>query len=116
MQIGTRRAYEKPGEQDGRRVLVDRTWPRGVSRDQARIDQWLKDIAPSTELRKWFNHDPQKWEEFKKKYFQELKGNSEALEALFQMAHKKRVTLVYGAKDQEHNNAVALKEYLERRA
>jgi uncharacterized protein YeaO (DUF488 family) len=116
MQIWTKRVYEEPGQQDGMRVLVDRIWPRGVSKDEALIDHWLKDIAPSTELRKWFNHDPQKWVEFKKKYFLELKGKDEELEELLRMAHKGRVTLVYGAKDQEHNNAVALKEYLEEQA
>ena len=116
MQIWTKRAYEKPGEKDGVRVLVDRIWPRGISKDEAHIDRWLKDVAPGTELRKWFNHEPQKWEEFKKKYFQELKGKGEAVEELFEMVHRGRITLVYGAKDQQHNNAVALKEYLENRA
>jgi uncharacterized protein YeaO (DUF488 family) len=116
MQIWTKRAYEKPGERDGMRLLVDRIWPRGVSKDEAHIDRWYKDLAPSTELRKWFNHDPQKWQEFKKKYFQELKGKSEALGELLEMVHRGRITLVYGAKDQQHNNAVALKEYLENRA
>jgi uncharacterized protein YeaO (DUF488 family) len=113
MQIWTKRAYEKSGERDGMRLLVDRIWPRGVSKDEAHIDRWYKDLAPSTELRKWFNHDPQKWEEFKKKYFQELNGKSEALGELLEMVHRGRITLVYGAKDQQHNNAVALKEYLE---
>jgi uncharacterized protein YeaO (DUF488 family) len=115
-QIWTKRAYEEPGKKDGMRVLVDRIWPRGISKDEARIDRWLKDVAPTTELRKWFNHELQKWEEFKKKYFQELTGKSEALEELLEMVHKGRITLVYGAKDQQHNNAVALKEYLENRA
>jgi uncharacterized protein YeaO (DUF488 family) len=116
MQIWTKRAYEYPGKQDGTRVLVDRIWPRGVSKDEARIDLWLKEVAPSTQLRKWFNHDPQKWEEFKKRYFQELKGKSEAVKELFRMANSGRITFVYGAKDRQHNNAIALKEYLEKRA
>jgi uncharacterized protein YeaO (DUF488 family) len=116
VQIWTKRIYQEPGRQDGMRILVDRIWPRGVSKDEALIDHWLKDVAPSTELRKWFSHDPQKWEKFKKKYFHELRGKGEAVEELLRMAHKNRVTLVYGAKDQEHNNAVALKEYLEEQA
>jgi uncharacterized protein YeaO (DUF488 family) len=115
MQISTKRAYEKPGKQDGMRVLVDRIWPRGIGKDEAHIDRWLKDVAPTTELRKWFNHEPQKWKEFKNKYFQELEGKSEALEELLEMVHGGRITLVYGAKDQQHNNAIALKEYLENR-
>ena len=115
MQISTKRAYEKPGKQDGMRVLVDRIWPRGIGKDEAHIDRWLKDVAPTNELRKWFNHEPQKWKEFKNKYFQELEGKSEALEELLEMVHGGRITLVYGAKDQQHNNAIALKEYLENR-
>jgi uncharacterized protein YeaO (DUF488 family) len=116
MQIWTKRVYEEPGRQEGVRILVDRIWPRGVSKEEALIDHWLKDIAPSTELRKWFNHDPRKWEKFKEKYFLELNGNGELLEELLRIAHMGPVTLVYGARDQDHNNAVALKEFLEKQA
>ncbi len=112
MQIRLRRAYERPGPQDGTRVLVDRVWPRGLRKQDAAIDLWLKDIAPSTPLRKWFAHDPAKWEEFKKRYYRELNRNPSAVGRL-QEAVGGRVTLVYGARDKKYNNAVALKEYLE---
>ncbi len=112
MSIWLRRAYEKPTRNDGFRVLVDRLWPRGVSKEYAEIDLWLKDIAPSKDLRKWFGHDPEKWEDFKKKYFKELKDKKQYVDKLVQKAKDKRITLVYGAKDEEHNNAIALKEYL----
>lgn len=113
MQIWLRRAYDGPGRQDGTRVLVDRIWPRGVRKDEAAIDLWLKDLAPSTELRRWFGHDPARWDEFRRRYHRELQGRPEALEQLRALARQGRVTLVYGARDQRHNNAVALKEYLE---
>ncbi|UOB20755.1 DUF488 domain-containing protein [Macrococcus armenti] len=95
---------------DGKRVLVDRVWPRGISKEDAKLDEWLKDIAPSTELRKWFNHDPDKFSEFKKKYREELRNN-EAVQALKDM--KGKVVLLYGAKDEVHNHAIVLKEFLE---
>jgi uncharacterized protein YeaO (DUF488 family) len=115
MVIKLKRAYEASEPSDGFRILVDRLWPRGVSKSTARIDLWLKEIAPSADLRKWFGHEPSKWTEFRDRYFRELENNSEALNEL--MAHLRYgiVTLVYGAKDQEHNNAVALKDYLESR-
>jgi uncharacterized protein YeaO (DUF488 family) len=116
LQIRLRRAYDAPGSSDGHRVLVDRVWPRGVSRDQLRLDNWLKEVAPSTELRKWFNHDPAKWAEFKHRYFRELDEQSEAVERLLTRCRGGTVTLVFGAKDPRYNNAVALKEYLEQRA
>jgi uncharacterized protein YeaO (DUF488 family) len=113
MEIGLKRAYEMPAEEDGFRVLVDRVWPRGRSREALRLDAWLKEIAPSGELRKWFSHDPQRWEEFKRRYFAELDRCREGVEELLSRAQKGRVTLVFGARDIRHNNAVALKEYLE---
>lgn len=108
-----KRAYEKPARTDGVRVLVDRIWPRGVSKADARIDQWRKEIAPSTALRKWFGHDPARWAEFKRRYFAELGAQGDALDELRKLARAKTVTLVFGAKDAEHSQAAALKEYLE---
>jgi uncharacterized protein YeaO (DUF488 family) len=115
MSIELKRAYDQPAETDGYRVLVDRIWPRGLAKDDLRIDVWLKDLAPSAGLRKWFRHDPAKWDEFKKRYARELEQRAAALEQLAARARAGRVTLVFGAKDTERNNAVALKEYLERR-
>ena len=112
--IRLKRVYDKPTKADGRRVLVDRIWPRGLKKNEARIDQWLKEIAPSTALRKWFAHDPGKWREFKKRYSAELNDQREQVEQLARAAEKRTVTLLFGAKDTEHNNAVALKEYIER--
>jgi uncharacterized protein YeaO (DUF488 family) len=114
MEISLKRAYEKPDRGDGYRVLVDRLWPRGIKKEQAYIDCWLRNIAPSGELRKWFGHDPEKWLEFKKRYFQELKVNPDPFNQLAEIVKSRQVTLVFGAKDREHNNAVALKEYLKR--
>jgi len=111
--IKLKRAYEPPEKSDGLRILVDRLWPRGVSKTAARIDLWLKETAPSDALRKWFGHDPLKWSEFRKRYFRELEKRPEAVAQLMQHASKGVTTLVYGAKDERHNNAVALKEYLE---
>ena len=104
-----------PSAQDGFRVLVDRLWPRGLSKEAAKIDLWAKETAPSDRLRKWFSHDPKKWAEFKKRYASELAGKEETLEALRLLEKEKgRVTLVYGAKDEKHNNAVVLQEFLEK--
>lgn len=114
MSIVIKRVYEGSSESDGTRVLVDRLWPRGLSKKKADIDVWLKDIAPTTELRKWFNHDPDKWAEFKKKYHAEISKNTEALSSLKKYLTNGKVTLVYGAKDEEHNDAVVLKAYLEK--
>ena len=111
MAVGLKRAYEAPADSDGMRVLVDRLWPRGVSKAAARIDLWLKDVAPSTKLRKWFGHDPEKWPEFQKRYRAELKGSA-ALAELHRLARQGHVTLVYGAKDEEHNQAAVLEAYL----
>jgi uncharacterized protein YeaO (DUF488 family) len=114
MKIKLKRVYAAAEKQDGQRVLVDRIWPRGLSKKTARIDLWLKDIAPGTPLRKWFAHDPQKWPEFKKRYFRELAGKSAAVKQLRSLARQGTVTLVFGARDEKYNNAVALKQYLAR--
>jgi uncharacterized protein YeaO (DUF488 family) len=115
MSINLKRAYDQVAETDGYRVLVDRIWPRGIAKDDLRIDAWLKDVAPSAGLRKWFRHDPAKWDEFKRRYAGELEQHSDALEQLMKIARTGRVTLVFSARDTEHNNAVVLKEHLERR-
>ena len=111
MAISIKRVYESASESDGKRVLVDRLWPRGLTKTEAKIDVWLKDIAPSDALRKWFGHDPQKWTDFQEKYKAELKGNP-ALAELKALAKKEAVTLLFAAKDEEHNNAVALRQIL----
>ena len=115
--IKLKRAYAPPEGSDGTRVLIDRLWPRGVSKDEAAIDLWLKELAPSTALRKWFDHDPAKWEEFKSRYGVELDGAERRaiLYKLLGMARDGPLTLVFAAKDAEHNNAVALKEILQRK-
>ena len=105
-----KRVYELPDKHDGRRILVDRLWPRGLTKEKACIDLWLKDIAPSTKLRKWFDHNPGRWEKFKERYLDELKGNSEQIQLLKQELDTGIVTLVYGAKDEEHNQAVVIQE------
>jgi uncharacterized protein YeaO (DUF488 family) len=114
MKIKIKRVYEKPDKKDGMRILVDRLWPRGLTKEKASVDLWLKDIAPSTELRKWFDHDPVKWKEFRKRYCQELKKNKEQGSLLREQMEKGMVTLVYGAKDEEHNEALVLKEMFRR--
>ena len=113
MDIRLKRAYEPSKKDDGFRVLVDRLWPRGVSKSSARIDLWLKEIAPSAALRKWFGHDMLKWDTFRARYFRELQKNPEAVAQLNEIIRNGPVTLLFAAKDQEHNNVVALKEYLE---
>ena len=111
MNIKIKRVYEKHDPKDGFRILVDRLWPRGLTKEKAAADLWLKDIAPSTELRKWFNHDAEKWKEFQKKYQQELKENKEAVSVLKEHLKQGPVTLLYGAKDEEHNEAEVIKEF-----
>ncbi len=111
--IQIKRIYEEPDESDGFRVLVDRLWPRGISKEKARIDLWFKDIAPSSELRKQYHHDAEKWPEFKKAYFQELDSKEGQINELFDKAGKRTITLLYAAKNEERNNAVALMEYLQ---
>ena len=110
--IRIKRAYEPAESGDGTRILIDRLWPRGVSKEDARLDDWLKEIAPSSDLRKWFGHDPQRWTEFQKRYREELKQHEDMLRHLRELASEGTVTLVYGAKDEEHNDAVALRDML----
>jgi len=107
-----KRVYEAPESQDGVRILVDRLWPRGMTKEKAALDLWLKDIAPSTALRKWFGHDPQKWNAFRDKYRQELEANPAAVALLKAQIKKGSVTLLYGARDEAHNEAEVLKEWL----
>lgn len=114
MDIKVKRVYETAGPADGRRVLVDRIWPRGLAKDKARLDGWVRDLAPSTELRLWFHHEPARWDEFRRRYFAELEAQRPLLEELRNHAAEGCVTLLFAAADSEHNNAVALKEYLER--
>jgi uncharacterized protein YeaO (DUF488 family) len=114
MNIKIKRVYEQPDKADGTRILVDRLWPRGLTKEKARVDLWLKEIAPSTELRKWFGHDPSQWAEFKARYHAELKENDEQVALLRSEIEKGPVTLVYGARDKERNQAVVLKEFLSR--
>lgn len=111
MNIKLKRAYEAPSKADGERVLVDRLWPRGVSKEDAVLDLWLKEVAPSTELRKWFGHDPEKWPEFQTRYLAELQDNP-ALEQLRDCAERGTLTLVYGTRDTQHNAAVVLQRLL----
>ncbi len=113
--IQLKRAYDKPSRKDGSRILVERLWPRGVTKEGAALDLWLKDVAPSPALRKWFAHDPDKWERFVERYWKELQGRGEALALLRGWIRKGPVTFVYAARDEEHNGAVALKAFLERR-
>lgn len=111
--LKTKRVYEEPSDSDGIRILTERLWPRGVSKERAKLDHWMKAVAPSHALRKWFDHDPEKWEEFKDKYRRELFG-SEQVEKLMEMIRENEtVTLVYASKDEEHNSTVLLKEFLE---
>lgn len=112
MNIRIKRVYEQPDDEDGVRILIDRLWPRGLTKEKASIDLWLKDIAPSTELRKWFGHDPGKWAEFQQRYLCEIRENDEQVRLLRQEIKKGTVTLVYGARDTEHNDAVVLQEFL----
>ena len=108
-----KRAYEDSEPTDGFRVLVDRLWPRGISKEALKVDLWMKDIAPSDQLRKWFAHDPDKFEEFSRRYIQELDSHPKTVNKLISsIKNKEQVTLIYGAKDQEHNNAVVLRSYL----
>lgn len=107
-----KRVYEPAAPADGVRVLIDRLWPRGLSKDKAAVDHWMKDIAPSAELRKWFGHDPARWAEFRRRYMEELRQHSALLNQLREMARGQTVTLVFGAHDEEHNDAVVLHEAL----
>ena len=113
MSLAIKRVYEPVASKDGYRILVDRLWPRGLSKERAAVDLWLKTIAPSTELRQWFGHEPAKWPEFRKKYFAELATHTEELAQIRSEAKRRHVTLVYAARDTEYNDAVALLAYLE---
>lgn len=110
--IQVKRVYEPAGPEDGLRVLVDRIWPRGMTKEQVGADQWLKEVAPSTALRKWSGHDPARWDEFKRRYFAELDANPQPVTALLGQVARGRLTLLYSARDLQHNQAVALREYL----
>ncbi|MGH8564418.1 MAG: DUF488 domain-containing protein [Gammaproteobacteria bacterium] len=112
--IKLKRAYEKPAEDDGERILVERLWPRGLTKLGARIDLWLKDVAPSTELRRWFGHDPDKWKEFRRRYQKELKDNNDLIKLLKRKATAGTITLIYAARDEEHNSALVLKRFLQK--
>lgn len=111
--IQIKRVYDDASESDGYRILVDRIWPRGVSKEKAKLDEWDKVLAPTTELRKWFDHDPEKFEEFSHKYKEELKAQLDGLKRLCELAKHQTLTLLYGAKDEKHNQAVVLKEVLD---
>jgi uncharacterized protein YeaO (DUF488 family) len=113
MAIKIKRVYEPPSGDDGYRVMVDRLWPRGVGRDAAAVDAWLPEIAPTADLRRWFGHRPERWEEFRDRYRQELQGAGELVAALRDRAARGPVTLIYGARDPQHNNAVVLRQVLE---
>jgi uncharacterized protein YeaO (DUF488 family) len=111
--IRLKRAYEKPSRSDGERILVERLWPRGVTKARAAVDLWLKGVAPSPELRKWFGHDPSRWKQFERRYWKELQAHEEAVELLRRKAELGTVTLVYAARDEAYNGALALKEFIE---
>jgi uncharacterized protein YeaO (DUF488 family) len=110
--VKLKRAYERPAAGDGRRILVDRLWPRGVSKAAAAIDEWMKDIAPSTMLRKWFSHDPRRWREFRQRYASEIRARPDQLKKLRRLARQGPVTLVYSARDESHNDAAVLRQIL----
>jgi uncharacterized protein YeaO (DUF488 family) len=111
-----KRAYDPAAKADGTRILVERLWPRGLSRAKVHVDTWLKDVAPSTDLRKWFGHDPEKWPQFRERYFRELDARPEAWQQILSKARRGLVTLIYSSHDTLHNNAVALQEYLQAKA
>jgi uncharacterized protein YeaO (DUF488 family) len=113
VELALKRVYEKAAEADGRRILVDRVWPRGLSKNKAGVDYWARDVAPSTQLRKWFNHDPEKWDGFKRRYFEELDRNRDAVEALREQIGTGRATLLFASREERFSNARVLKRYLE---
>jgi len=112
--IKIKRIYDAPSDDDGSRILVDRLWPRGLRKEKAKVDLWLKEIAPSNELRKWYSHDPKKWTEFRKKYFKDLDTKRELVNQIVQKTREGDITLLYSSKEEKLNNAVALKEYIEK--
>ncbi len=107
-----KRIYDPASSADGKRILIDRLWPRGLKKEEAAVDEWLKEIAPSSELRKWFSHDPVKWDEFARRYREELRGKAELIQRLRSETRKGTVTILYSAKDEQHNNAVVLKDVI----
>lgn len=113
--IKVKRVYEPAARSDGKRFLVERLWPRGIRKEALRIDEWSKDVAPSTELRRWFSHDREKWEEFRRRYFAELQNRPESWQPIMNAARRATVSLVYSSHDSVHNNAVALRDYLDRK-
>ncbi len=113
-EIRLKRVYEEPAPDDGRRILVERLWPRGLSKERAAVDLWVKDVAPSPELRRWFNHDPDRWQEFRRRYHAELRQKEDEVDELRRQCRSQTVTFVYAVRDEEHNGALALKDYLER--
>ena len=113
--IQLRRVYDAPSSADGTRFLIERLWPRGIKKTSLRLDAWVKEAGPSHELRHWFSHDPKKWKEFRRRYFSELDRNADTWRPILKAARQGRVTLLFSSRDTEHNNAVALKEYLERK-
>ena len=114
MNIKIKRVYEQPDKDDGLRILVDRLWPRGLTKEKAGVDLWLKEIAPSTELRKWFDHDPEKWKRFRGRYETEIRHKDDLIKVLKQKAREGTITLIYGARDEKHNEALVLKQFLEK--
>ena len=114
MHIKIKRVYEQPDKKDGERILVDRLWPRGLTKEKASVDLWLKEIAPSRELRKWFAHDPKKWKSFRGRYETEISHKEDLIKVLKQKAREGTITLIYGARDEKHNEALVLKQFLEK--
>lgn len=114
MSIKIKRVYEQPAKDDGRRILVDRLWPRGLTKKKASVDLWLKEIAPSTELRKWFGHDPDKWKRFQGRYETEIRHKDDLITMLRRKAREGTITLIYAARDEKHNEALVLKQFLQR--
>jgi uncharacterized protein YeaO (DUF488 family) len=114
LHLRVKRIYEPPSNEDGLRILVDKLWPRGLKKETCKLDNWLKEVAPSDKLRRWFGHDPVRWDEFQQRYFEELDERPNVWQAVKELAREKTITLLYAAHDPQHNNAVALKNYLQR--
>jgi uncharacterized protein YeaO (DUF488 family) len=110
-----KRVYDPPSPNDGKRILIDRLWPRGLKKEDAKVDDWIKEVAPSTELRMWYGHDPKKWAEFKRRFFSELHRRQDLVESIVNASRKGTVTLLFGSKEERFNNAVALREFVEAR-
>ncbi len=115
-EIRIARAYNPPPADDCYRVLVDRLWPRGIKKENLNLDRWMKDLAPSTDLRRWFNHDPQRWDQFRKRYFKELDALSDSVSEMLKTAGERPILFLYGARDEQHNQAIVLKEWIEKHA